>query len=215
MKKLSGLDAAFLYLETETSPMQIGGVSILESHTPDGPLTLEGLKDLLRSRIHMSRTFTERLEEVPLGLSRPYWIEDPDFDLDRHVERTQLPEPGGFRELSALVTWEMSRLLPRDRPLWHLLLVEGLGEIEHIKPGSVALISRIHHAAIDGMSGTEIMRALYDPTPRPAPAAEKPRPRAAATAPSKLALLTGRGAAKDEEESGAGLGNLVRGALGG
>ena len=82
MRQLTGLDSAFLYLETDRSPMHIGGVAIIEPTTPDGPFTLERLKDLLRSRLHTSRTFTQKLVDVPLNLGRPYWVEDKDFDLE-------------------------------------------------------------------------------------------------------------------------------------
>lgn len=209
MKRLSGLDAAFLYLETETTPMHIGGVAILEGHTPDGPFTLEKLRELIGSRLAASRTLTEKLIDVPLGLGRPYWMQDADFDIERHIERTQLPEPGGYRELAALVSWQVAELLPRDRPLWHLLMVEGLDNVPKIPPGSVAIISRVHHAAVDGMSGTEIMRALYDPTPTPQvfPTAPEPPP---PVKPKALDLLTGKAADEDE---GIGLGSLVKDAL--
>ena len=211
MKRLSGLDAAFLYLETEKTPMHIGGVAILDGHTPDGPFTLEKLRDLISSRLAASRTLTEKLVDVPLGLGRPYWIQDADFDIERHIERTQLPEPGGFRELAALVSWQVAELLPRDRPLWHLLVVEGLDTVPNVPPGSVAIISRVHHAAVDGMSGTEIMRAIYDPTPTPKAfpvPPEAPPPKK----PKALDLLTGK-AATDDDEGGVGIGSLVKDAL--
>lgn len=167
MQQLTGLDAAFLYLETPNAPMQIGGISIIDPETPDGRFNLDKLRDLLSSRIHTSRTFTQRLMEVPLKLGKPYWIEDEDFDIDRHLSRTQLPEPGGWKELSALMAWEFSQPMDRDKPLWEILLVEGLESVEGVPPGSLALISKIHHAAIDGVSGSELMSALYDPSPRP------------------------------------------------
>ncbi len=167
MQQLTGLDSAFLYLETPNAPMQIGGLSIIEGQTPDGPFELGMLRDLLASRIHTSRTFTQRLVGVPLKLGNPYWVEDEEFDLDRHLQRTQLPEPGGWKELSALMAWEFSQPMDRDKPLWEILLVEGLETAEGIPPGSLALISKIHHAAIDGVSGSEIMSAIYDPSPQP------------------------------------------------
>ncbi len=165
MQQLTGLDSIFLYLETDNAPMHIGGLSILDARTPEGRFGLADLRRILASRLHRSRTFTQRLVEVPLNLGNPYWVEDEDFDLDRHLERTQLPEPGGWKELSALVAWEMSQPLPRDRPLWQILMVEGVDGIDGVPRGSVALIAKIHHAAIDGVSGTEIMAALYDVEP--------------------------------------------------
>ncbi len=195
MKQLSGLDSAFLYLETENAPMHIGGVSILDPRTPNGPFTLDTLKAVLEARLHRSRTFTERLAAVPLNLGKPYWIEDEDFDLDRHLERTQLPEPGGWRELSALTAWELSQVLPRDRPLWKMLLVEGVDGIEGVAKGSVAIIGRIHHAAIDGVSGSELLSALFDISPEPPDLAPPPvvtseqEDRAPAKKPSRAKLL--------------------------
>lgn len=160
-QQLSGLDASFLYLETERSPMQIGGVSIVDAQTSEGTFGLDELRGLLASRLGVSRTLTQRLHETPLNLGKPYWVEDSEFDLDRHISRTQLPDPGGWKELGALMAWEFSRPLPRDRPLWEILLVEGL-RLDGYPDGSIALISKIHHAAIDGVSGSEMMSALYD-----------------------------------------------------
>ncbi len=214
MKQLSGLDSAFLYLETETSPMHIGGVSILQPDTAEGPFSLDKLKDLMRSRLHTCRTFTEKLVDVPLNLGRPYWAEDPDFDLDQHVERTQLPEPGGMEELRALVEWELAQPLDRSRPLWHLLLVEGLEQVRGVPPGSLALISRIHHAAIDGVSGSEMMAALFDASPKPrelAPAA----PRETEEIPSKLELLAraGKNLLPGARELGGVVGDALKGVI--
>ena len=104
MQQLSGLDASFLYLETSNAPMHIGGVSILDPSTPRGRLELEDLLELLGSRCHTSRAFTQKLVEVPWKLGRPYWIQDEHFDLAKHVHRTQLPEPGNWKELAALAS---------------------------------------------------------------------------------------------------------------
>jgi diacylglycerol O-acyltransferase len=214
MKQLSGLDSAFLYLESESSPMHIGGVSILEPNTPGGPFTLDKLRALMASRLSTCRTFTEKLVDVPLNLGRPYWAEDPDFNLDVHVERTQLPEPGGMEELRALVEWELAQPLDRNRPLWHLLLVEGLEQVRGVPKGSLAVISRIHHAAIDGVSGSEMMSALFDPTPEPRqmPAAA---PREPEEIPSKLELLAraGKNLLPGARELGGVVGDALKGVI--
>lgn len=214
MDQLSGLDASFLYLETPNAPMHIGGVSIIDPETPNGPFDLSMLRDLLLSRIHTSRTFTQKLVEVPLKLGKPYWTEDDDFDIDRHLQRTQLPEPGGWKELSALMAWEFSQILERDKPLWELVLVEGLETVEGIPPGSLALISKIHHAAIDGVSGSEIMSALYDPTrePRPVPPPE-PRPPETLLSRSKLVRRSGRSLLKVPRELSSTVGETVKGVV--
>ncbi|HEX9731045.1 MAG TPA: wax ester/triacylglycerol synthase family O-acyltransferase [Thermoanaerobaculia bacterium] len=213
MEQLSGIDATFLYLETPNAPMHIGGVSILDPRTPSGGrLGLDDLRRLMAARLHLSRTFRQRLVAVPLGLGRPYWIDDDAFDLAAHVERTRLPEPGGFRELAKLAAWEFAQPLDRARPLWHLLLVEGLERVPGAPPGSVALITRIHHAAIDGISGTEIMNALYDATPEPR---EVPPPEGAPeeAVPGKLELLRRTGG--HVGAAGKALGRTVADTVGG
>lgn len=187
MRQLSGLDAAFLSLETEKTPMHIGGVSIIDPNPPHGHLDLDSFKEYLASRLHMAPAFRERLAAVPLSLGRPYWIRDDSLDLDLHIERTQLPEPGGLKEISALMAWETSQMLNRDRPLWRVVLAEGVDNVEGTPKGSIALISLVHHAAIDGVSGAEIMSVLYEPTEKPRevpPPADEP-----AQEPGKLDLL--------------------------
>ncbi|MEM7349315.1 MAG: wax ester/triacylglycerol synthase family O-acyltransferase [Acidobacteriota bacterium] len=214
MQQLTGLDSAFLYLETSNAPMQIGGVSIIDPQTPDGRLDLDRLRELLLSRIHTSRTFTQRLVEVPLKLGKPYWIEDESFDIDRHLERTQLPEPGGWKELCALMAWEFSQQMDRDKPLWELLLVEGLETVEGVPPGSVALISKIHHAAIDGVSGSDLMSALYDPSPEPrAVPAATPRESQNGLSKGKLLRKSGRNLLKVPKALSGTLGETVKGVV--
>lgn len=165
MKQLSGLDAGFLSLETDAAPMSIGGLSILDPETPDGRLDVHRLRQVLRPRLAGVPAFYRRLATTPLDLTRPYWVDlDPDeVDLEAHVQHTVLPEPGGWRELSELMAFEMSRRLPRDRPLWEILFVDGLDRVAGAPQGAVALIGRAHHAAVDGVSGAEILAALYEP----------------------------------------------------
>lgn len=211
-QQLSGLDASFLTLETPNAPMHIGGVSILEAETPEGPFDLDLLRRLMASRLHVARTFTQKLADVPLKLGKPYWVDDEAFDLDRHLSRTQLPEPGGAHELAALMSWELAQPLPRDRPLWSLLLVEGVDGIEGIPAGSKAIISKVHHAAIDGVSGAQILHALYDVEPRMPPA--EPPALAPSDAPPKSAALlekSGKQLASVPAKLGKVLGETVRG----
>ena len=167
VRQLSGLDAGFLSLETPTAPMLIGSVSILDPVTADGRLGVERFREVLRQRLGGAVALRRRLASLPLDLTRPYWVELPpeEVDLEAHVERTRLPEPGGWHELSELMAFEMSRQLDRDRPLWQILFVEGVDSVPGVSPGSIALIGRVHHAAVDGISGAEILGALFDGVP--------------------------------------------------
>jgi len=164
MRQLSGLDAGFLTLETKTAPMLIGSVSILDPTTSEGRLTVENFRALLRKRLQGTVALRRRLASLPLDLSRPYWVElaPEEIDLEVHVERTQLPEPGGWHELSELMAFELGRPLDRKLPLWQILFVEGLNAVPGAPKDAVALIARVHHAAVDGVSGMEILGALFD-----------------------------------------------------
>ena len=159
MRQLSGLDAGFLSLETATTPMAIASLSILDPRTEGGRLDVAGLRQVLRRRLGRAPALRRRLASLPFELTRPYWVElrPEEVDLDVHVEATELPEPGGWHELSELMAFELSRPLDRDRPLWQLLFVENLRSVPGAPEGAVGLIARVHHAAIDGVSGAEIL----------------------------------------------------------
>lgn len=161
MQELSGLDATFLYLETPNVPMHVGGVSVIE-----GSLDFDSFRDLIKTRIHLSRSFTQRLVQTPIGLERPYWIDDPNFNLDYHLHHTALPQPGDWQQLRRLASRIFSQPLDRSRPLWELVFVEGLNSIPQVPSGSAALISKVHHAAIDGVSGSNILSMIFDITPK-------------------------------------------------
>jgi diacylglycerol O-acyltransferase / wax synthase len=160
MQRLTGLDAAFLYMETPTSPMHVAALQILDPSTmPDGELDAETIKQMISERLHLAPPFRRRLAEVPFGLHHPLWIEDPDFDLDDHVHHIALPAPGGDRELANLVGHLMAIPLDRSRPLWEMWIIEG------VAGGKFASFTKTHHAAIDGVSGNEMTVALLDLTP--------------------------------------------------
>ena len=164
MEELSGLDASFLYMETPKIPMHIGGVAILE-----GALQFSDFYRFIEQRLHTVEKLTQKLVMVPLSLDRPYWVEDPDFDLSMHIHRTALPRPGGWKELRYLASRLFSQQLNRERPLWEFVFVEGVDTIPQVPKGSVCLISRVHHAGFDGKSGTDLMSMLYDVSPKPRP----------------------------------------------
>jgi diacylglycerol O-acyltransferase len=167
MEELSGLDASFLYLETPKIPMHIGGVAILE-----GSLSFDDFKQYVADRLHTVDKLTQKLVTVPLSLDRPYWVEDPDFDINMHLHRTALPCPGGWKELRYLASRIFSQQLNRELPLWEFVFVEGIDTIAQVPKGSVALITKVHHAGFDGKSGDDLMSMLFDisPTPRAVPA---------------------------------------------
>ena len=162
MLQLSGLDSSFLYLETAKTPMHVGSLNVYE-----GNLTFEDFRTFLEERLHLAPRLLQRLVTVPLGLGNPSWADDPDFDINLHLQHLALPKPGDWKSLRKLTSTMISQPLDRNRPLWEFIFVEGLDSIPQVEKGSVAIISKIHHAAIDGASGAEIMSLLFDASPKP------------------------------------------------
>lgn len=158
MQRLSGLDATFLYLETSNNHMHVAGVYVFDPTGVPGGMPFERVRELVRNRLHRLPPFRRRLVEVPFGLHHPVWVEDPAFDLDYHVRRAALPTPGDHRELLRFAGEVMGRPLDRRHPLWEMYVVEGLVD------GHVAMITKTHHAAIDGGSGAELSVNLLDLT---------------------------------------------------
>lgn len=158
MQQLSGLDAAFLGMETRTVHGHVGSVCLLDPSSVEKPLTLARLTALVASRIHLIPAFRRRLVAVPFGIDHPYWIEDPDLDLEFHVRELGLPPPGDDLQLSEQVARIHARHLDRTRPLWELYLI-------HAGPRALAIYLKVHHAAIDGVSGNDLIAALMDLEP--------------------------------------------------
>jgi diacylglycerol O-acyltransferase / wax synthase len=166
MQQLSGMDASFVYLETPNSPMHVASVSIYDPSTaPGGKVTFKGILDNVQSRLHLARTFRQRMVQVPFDLDHPYWIYDPDFDLEFHVRHIALPKPGDWRQLMIQVARLMSRHLDLSRPLWEMYVIEGLDNVENVPPGSFAIMQKTHHAAVDGVSGMDMVSAIHDSSP--------------------------------------------------
>jgi diacylglycerol O-acyltransferase / wax synthase len=173
MRQLSGMDASFLYFETPNAPGHVFSVWIYDPSTASGgKVTFKGILDYVRSRLHVSHTFRQRLVEVPLGLDHPYWIEDPDFDLEYHVRHIALPRPGDWRQFCIQVARLHSRPLDRNRPLWEMYVIEGLDDVAGLPAGCFAIMTKIHHAAVDGVTLLEITSALNQVSPD----AEAPTP---------------------------------------
>jgi WS/DGAT/MGAT family acyltransferase len=159
MQQLTGLDAAFLAMETPAMYGHVGSICILDPSTATTPLTLANLTDLIESRLHLIPPFRRRLVDVPLGLDQPYWIEDPDFDIEYHVRELALPAPGDDAQLAEQAARLHARHLDRRRPLWEMYLIHGLSG------GRVAIYTKVHHAAIDGVSGNDLLTAVLDLSP--------------------------------------------------
>lgn len=179
--RLSALDASFLYLEGPTTPMHVGSVAIFQA--PERGFDHDRLVALIKARIAFVPRYRQRLRKVPGRIGNPVWVDDENFDVAYHVRRSALPRPGSDQQLRELVGRIMSRPLDRNRPLWEIYLVEGL------KGGRVAILSKTHHALVDGISAVDIGQVLLDVTPEPrddAPSAWRP-----AREPSSAELLVG------------------------
>ena len=166
MEQLSGLDASFLYLETGNMPMHIGSLAIYDQSTaPGGAVTFKDILRFFEKRVHKTRAFRRRIVTVPMSLDHPYWIEDPDFDLEFHVRHIALPKPGDWRQLCIQTARLHARPLDTTRPLWEAYVIEGLDNVAGVPEGSFALVTKLHHAAIDGVSGAEMSKAIHDVSP--------------------------------------------------
>lgn len=166
MQRLSGLDATFLYLETLRNHMHVASAVIFDPSTVPGGYSFDKVRTLVEARLPLLPPFRRRLVEVPFQIHHPLWVEDPDFDLDYHLRRAALPAPGGHAELAQFAEDFIARPLDRSRPLWETAVVEGL------EGGMIALVGKTHHAAIDGVSGAEMLVNLLDLQPEPTPATE-------------------------------------------
>ncbi|MFB9262109.1 wax ester/triacylglycerol synthase family O-acyltransferase [Bradyrhizobium erythrophlei] len=160
-KKLSSLDASFLYLETPEMPMHVGSMAIFR--LPDGYKGdfFEEFKAMIASRLHVAPILKARLQKAPLDIDHPSWVEDDQFDIDRHIFRASLPAPRDRATLERIVGWMHAKLLNRARPLWEFYVFEGM------KDNEIGLYSKMHHACIDGGAGAALTSMIYDLTPVP------------------------------------------------
>ena len=169
MKQLSGLDASFLYMETPTSFGHVSSLSVYDRPSPDFR-PYEAFRRHLEARLPELEPFRRRLVEVPFELDHPWWVEDPDFDLDFHVRHIAVPPPGSDRELAELVARSIGRPLDRSRPLWEAYVIEGLADDRW------AVLLKLHHATIDGAAGAELLTMLLDQQPSEAEPPSAPPP---------------------------------------
>jgi diacylglycerol O-acyltransferase / wax synthase len=157
-ERLTGLDASFLHLESPSAHMHVAGVMLFEGSPPPH----DELVEAISGRLHLVPRYRQRLALVPLGQGRPRWVDDPHLNLNYHVRSTALPAPGTEDQLKALAGRVFSQRLDRDKPLWELWVVEGVGGGERF-----AVLSKTHHALVDGISGVDIMSVLFDTSPEP------------------------------------------------
>jgi WS/DGAT/MGAT family acyltransferase len=159
--RLTGLDSSFLHLERDSAHMHVAACAIVEGPAP----AYRDLIEAIEARLHLVPRYRQRLAFVPFGQGRPVWVDDPHFNVAYHVRHTALPNPGGESQLKRMTGRVFSQALDRTRPLWELWLVEGLSG------GRFAVLSKTHHALVDGISGVDIMTVLFDTSPDPMPVA--------------------------------------------
>ena len=190
MRQLSKNDALFLTTESAHSNSNVSLITIYDPSTaPGGRLAFKSILALVESRLHRSPVFRQKLRTVPFGLDEPYWIEDENFDLEYHVRNVALPRPGDWRQFCIQTSRIHARPLDLNRPLWELYVIEGLDSLLDLPKDSFALLTKLHHAAIDVRRGTAIITLLHDTTAQPSPQ-EPPEPWFPESAPSSLELVT-------------------------
>jgi diacylglycerol O-acyltransferase / wax synthase len=177
--RLTGLDSSFLHLERDSAHMHVAGCAVFAGSAPP----YDDLVAAVEARLHLVPRYRQRLAFVPLGQGRPVWVDDPYFNLRYHVRHTALPRPGGETELKRLAGRVFSQSLDRSRPLWELWLVEGLAG------GRFAVLTKTHHALVDGISGVDIATVLFDTSPDPLPVAPPEQEWDARPLPSRAQLL--------------------------
>jgi WS/DGAT/MGAT family acyltransferase len=183
MKALSGLDAAFLYAETSTMPMNVVGTIILDAANAAAPCSYERIQRHVEDRLPRMEPLRRRLARVAFDFEHPVWIEDAEVRVEQHVRRVQAPAPGSDRVLAELVGRIAARPLDRSRPLWQLSVIEGL------ERGRMALVMKLHHALADGMACVELLLRLLDPSPKPGPSDHTNERRPPEPSPSGIEVL--------------------------
>ncbi len=178
MDRLGPIDATFYHLESRTTPMHVGSVSVMEGPAP----RYEELTALLAAKLPLVRRYRQRVRTVPLGLGRPVWVDDQDFRIGHHVRQVAVAAPGGDEELRDLVARVVEQPLDMAKPLWEVWLVDGLEDHRW------AIIAKVHHCMVDGIAGTDLLQLIFDREPEAA--GGEPQPWAASPEPSTAAVIT-------------------------
>ena len=172
MERLSGLDAGFLYIESPAQPLNVASILELDTSTMPGGYTFDRFRDELSLRIKAMPEFREKLADSQLNLDHPVWVEDHDFDIDRHLFPIGLPPPGGRGELATICGHLAALPLDRSRPLWEMWVIEGVAGGDAHRGGRLAVMTKVHHAAVDGVRGAALLSQLCSieaDAPRPDP----------------------------------------------
>lgn len=170
-QQLGAQDAQFIYSQTPSNLTHIMAVSVYDPATaPNGRVRLEDLVEHVSSRLFVSPVFRRKLYTPPFSIDHPYWVEDENFDLEAHITRAVLPKPADWRQFAQAVSRHFSSPMDMDRPLWDIHLLDGLDKVKGFAPGSFAVITRLHHSAIDGIGAAQLMAALSDIDPQGTPA---------------------------------------------
>jgi diacylglycerol O-acyltransferase / wax synthase len=168
MKQLAGLDAGFVHLERGKNKFQVGTLLFYDVSTArDSFVRFKDILNTFEKRISRDSLLRKKLKMVPFNLDHPYWVNDPDFDIEYHVRHIALPKPGDWRQLCILIARMHARKLDFDKPLWEAYVIEGLDNVEGIPPGGFAIYFKLHHAAIDGIGGNDLVTAIHDLKPFP------------------------------------------------
>jgi diacylglycerol O-acyltransferase len=191
MHQLGWTDDMLLRAETPATPLQIQLLLIYDPSTaPGGKVTFKGILEELDARLHLADVFRRRLTGLPAGLDRPYWVDDPSFDLEYHVRHIGLPQPGDWRQLCIQVARLHGRQIDLRRPPWEITVIEGLNSVPGVPRGSFAMALKLHHCAVDGMASVQMIAAMHDLAPdSPRPPAPDP-PWRPAPLPSTADLLS-------------------------
>ncbi len=190
MQQLSAMDAAFVHGETLALPMHFSSVAIYDqSSAPGGKVRFKDILEVFQDAMHQVPLFRRRLVEVPLTLDQPYWIEDPHFDIEFHVRHVALPAPGDWRQFYIQLARLHSRPIDRSRPLWEAIVIEGLNNLEGIPEGSFAIMTKIHHAAMDGAAAAQLFTSIHEFGLEPRQRPNTSQPFLVEEAPSKADLL--------------------------
>jgi diacylglycerol O-acyltransferase / wax synthase len=191
VQQLSWTDDMMLRAEGPATPLQIQLLLIYDPSTaPNGKVTFKGILEELDARLHLADVFRRRLTELPGSLHRPYWVEDPNFDLEYHVRHIGLPQPGDWRQLCIQIARLHARQIDLRRPPWEITVIEGLNAVPGVPKGSFAMALKLHHCAVDGMASVQMIAAMHDlaaDAPRPAGPSSPWRPDAL---PSNANLLS-------------------------